>query len=293
MATFEDTAFATYATGDNVDVFKKVFDGLVSVGVTQTTDTGQLDLTTAPAAVFSNSGYNYGYTVHKIEDSLFSTYPLYLKIDYRNVGVSNASAMAPKFIFTVGTGTNGSGTITGTTQTVGIVGNQLQADRVLRRIVISFSENGLFLVAGEGSNSYNEVQLGVSRLVDENGNKTIGNFVIEHNYRANSGGSDNMDMIVIQEGKASATTTLFSNTSHPRVNTWGTSMIINGDIPVYPTYIPVPEYRTTTHSILTNSTPSIGDIFTVNRLNKTYTYRALSGIYRPNTTWTRNAMIWE
>lgn len=72
-------------------------------GWTQTTDTGQVNWSTI-AAVPSST---YVYEVWKANDTQASTLPIYVKVEY---GFSSTS---PRIRMTAGTGSNGSGTITG------------------------------------------------------------------------------------------------------------------------------------------------------------------------------------
>jgi hypothetical protein len=78
-------------------------------GWTVTADTGQIDFTTvaAPGAVSTYMGYK----MYTFSDALNATYPIYVKIEF---GSSSASANNPSIQVTIGTGSNGTGTITGT-----------------------------------------------------------------------------------------------------------------------------------------------------------------------------------
>ena len=85
-----------------------VEDTLVTTGGwVVTSDTGQ----TAPASLTTPGAGNTkaGYRIYRMADSLQSTYPVFLRIDYG----SAAAATTPGMWLTIGTGSNGSGTITG------------------------------------------------------------------------------------------------------------------------------------------------------------------------------------
>lgn len=294
MATHTTTALGTYTTGETVDTFKKLFDGLISVGLTQTTDTGQLDLTTAPAAVFSSANYNYGYTVHKLDDASFATYPIYIRIDYTNQNNANATIMMPRFQMTVGTSTNGAGVIGGNVENTTILYGGSNADRVTRNIVISFSDKGLYFIVNENAGNNWEQYFGVSRLVNQLGNVVDNSYVKEHNAKIGQFNAPTFNTFVVQTSKTTVNIGQFANCWYPKVNTWGGSGQVSGsDIPVYPHAIPVPQYRTATHTILTLNNVNLGDVFTVNRLGKTYTYKGISNNIAPTQTWLRAAMIWE
>lgn len=83
-------------------------DTLVTTGGwVLTSDTGQ----TAPASLVHPTVANtkQGYRIYRMNDSLQSTYPVFMRVDFG--GSANPAVMG--FWTTIGTGSNGSGTITG------------------------------------------------------------------------------------------------------------------------------------------------------------------------------------
>jgi hypothetical protein len=76
-------------------------------GWVQTTDTGQ----TAAASLVSTGVTDtpIGYEIFKMADALQATYPVFVKIEYG----PGAATSSPGLWFTIGTGSNGSGSITG------------------------------------------------------------------------------------------------------------------------------------------------------------------------------------
>jgi hypothetical protein len=76
-------------------------------GWTNTTDTGQMTISTATHP--GGSTTKVGYRVYHMADTLQSTSPVYMRIDYGSAGAANN----PAFWVTIGTGSNGAGTITG------------------------------------------------------------------------------------------------------------------------------------------------------------------------------------
>lgn len=87
-----------------------ISDALTTVGFIKSADTGQINTgtTTRPS-----SGAYAGYEIRYFNDSLHASKPCYVKFEYGR-GTSNA-ASALTIRVTVGSGTNGSGTINGTT----------------------------------------------------------------------------------------------------------------------------------------------------------------------------------
>lgn len=88
---------------------------LAAVGLTKTADSGQIDFTTV-ARPGANS--YAGYEIWRFNDSLQSTKPIFFKIEYG----TGTSTTLPSMAITVGTGSNGAGTLTGITTTRQIYG---------------------------------------------------------------------------------------------------------------------------------------------------------------------------
>lgn len=91
----------------------EIYTGLVtSCGLVQTADTGQMAVpsTTAYTATINTS---QGYYVFQFNDTLQATSPVFFKLEF---GTGNG-ATVPMMWITIGTSTNGAGTITGTVGT--------------------------------------------------------------------------------------------------------------------------------------------------------------------------------
>lgn len=82
-----------------------------TIGLTQTADTGQINPATVAAPVTANA--QAGYVIGRFNDTLQSTKPIFFKLEFG----SGSGAADPAMIVTVGTGSNGSGTLTGTLTT--------------------------------------------------------------------------------------------------------------------------------------------------------------------------------
>lgn len=89
-------------------------DALVSVGCVQTADTGQLSIGDINAPV-AGQHYVLGYRIYEINDSLSSTYPIYIKIVFAPRRLSNTTTeyAVPGGYIQVGFSTDGNGSITG------------------------------------------------------------------------------------------------------------------------------------------------------------------------------------
>lgn len=82
----------------------------LAAGLVQAPDTGQIDWTTVTRAAANTDA---GYEIYYLNDSLFGTAPIYLKIFY---GTGSTTSL-PRLRLQIGTGTNGAGTLTGLTNT--------------------------------------------------------------------------------------------------------------------------------------------------------------------------------
>lgn len=102
---------STTITGDMLSnagfrAWATAFSNMFSGHWVQTADTGQIDLgvVTLPGTTYTSIGYQ----IWRMNDSLQATMPCYLRVDYSTGEYSTYAHI----IFTVGTGTDGAGTIT-------------------------------------------------------------------------------------------------------------------------------------------------------------------------------------
>jgi hypothetical protein len=103
-----------YTTGQSIDFFKDIHDGLLDVGLTKTDDTGQLDLSTSgPTVTMNTADHDYGYSIFQFTDDYQSTYPIYLKVRYMNDSRARTSGQRAWVRIEVGEGRDGSGGLTG------------------------------------------------------------------------------------------------------------------------------------------------------------------------------------
>ena len=88
-----------------------IHDAIVGCGLTNTGDTGQINLTTVaqPGAADTFQGYK----IYAFADTLQATAPIYLKVEFGSGGASDRPALR----VTVGRATDGAGTLSGATVT--------------------------------------------------------------------------------------------------------------------------------------------------------------------------------
>lgn len=154
-------------------------DVLFNALLVQTTDTGQINLGTVTRPAVNTAA---GYQIFRLKDN-----SLFFKVEFG----TGSSAGIPMMWLTVGTGSNGSGTLTGQTSTRNIVGQQFVpgspvtiykqyacVSPFLDSIVLAFGQD-----APNGSVGYFQSLWIVSRTVDTSGNPDGKGFSV---YRTGS-----------------------------------------------------------------------------------------------------------
>lgn len=96
-----DAAFRTWVA----EVITMLF---TTLGVTQTSDTGQINTSTVTRVATTNTAA--GYVIGRFNDTAQSTSPVFFKLEF---GTGSTQPTSPAMWITVGTGSNGSGTLTG------------------------------------------------------------------------------------------------------------------------------------------------------------------------------------
>jgi hypothetical protein len=86
------------------------------LGWVNTSDTGQLDISTLPSLGLSSISYS-GYKIYRMNDSLQATYPVYVKVEYGN---GYQGLYCPGLRVSFGTGSDGAGNLTGYLNTITI-----------------------------------------------------------------------------------------------------------------------------------------------------------------------------
>lgn len=105
MTTATSTFAWSNASGAAAQIWLSgVHDLLIAAGLTQTTDTGQLNTSVVPGTPTSNAVI--GYQIFKFPDTLQATTPIFLKVSYQS-----DAANRPLVLASVASGTNGAGTM--------------------------------------------------------------------------------------------------------------------------------------------------------------------------------------
>jgi hypothetical protein len=110
MATHSTTTLpGTNATDAEFRAQCQFFHDIFALGWVQTADTGQINLTTVTRPLAANTVM--GYEMWRMNDALQGTHPVFVKIEY---GSGTGAINQFSVWLTIGTGSNGTGTITGT-----------------------------------------------------------------------------------------------------------------------------------------------------------------------------------
>lgn len=174
MATFQATVPLLSDTDANFRLWgKMVNDAFTAFGWTKTSDTGQIDWTTVlkPATTATVQGYE----IWKAGDALAATNPIFIKIEYAS-GSSNVTNAA--LFLTVGTGSNGAGTITG----FSVARTQLRSSNtsaVAQVHLFSGTSSRITACIGYGYNTVSAIMLfTVERTRDTSGAENAEGFVV-------------------------------------------------------------------------------------------------------------------
>ncbi|ENX57653.1 MULTISPECIES: hypothetical protein [Acinetobacter] len=186
MAKFtSNVRVRTSSAQDIKDWVKLTHDAMIAVGCIQTSDTGQLDISSI-AEPTAGTNYVLGYRVYEINDSLSSTYPIYIKIVFAPRRMSNSSGeqASPGGYIQVGFSTDGAGNIVGpilcdnytfnsytsASLTVAYFSNCLSAAcKSNGYLFLAIGLGGTFLNNGSGSANSTSFFLYLKRTVDSNG----------------------------------------------------------------------------------------------------------------------------
>jgi len=118
MTTFTAVTTITDWTSITTAAFrtwgKQFSDALTAVGLAKTSDTGQIDWTTVTGPTINTYA---GYEIRRLSDSIDSTYPIFLKIEYGAGASTSYCAMR----ISVGHASDGAGNLTGWLAANGVI----------------------------------------------------------------------------------------------------------------------------------------------------------------------------
>lgn len=157
-------------------ILKNLSDALTTIGIPKTADTGQVNWAsvTIPA-----TGVYTAYEIRKLNDATAGADPVFMRIDYGAITIG--SNRHPILQITLGTGSNGAGTLTGT---LGLSHFMLLDYTSTGKTdwKISTDGSGFALMAGGGSNTA-RFWLLIERLRGADGEPLTGQIVIAKNIQ--------------------------------------------------------------------------------------------------------------
>lgn len=263
------TTFTTsiVAPGSGAFTFIKNFhDALLAVGLTQTSDTGQLDLSTAGPTRSGTANFSYGYTVYKLP-SVSGLDDIFIRINHTNNNDASPVAYLPRF--TIGTGTDGAGNInanssTELTSTNTSVGTT--SGTVAHYVSLTDGDLAITFAPTENGAGIHQIYT-VGRLRNLDGTKRNG-----YSFVRFPGSS-----IILETIYNPLRTTIINNITTLAFVPYlwqseNTSLLVGDDVPVFPQILLTPEAITTLPYIVSTTDIAIGNTFQTDRFGTTRTY---------------------
>jgi len=160
---------------------------MATIGMVQTADSGQINWTTVIRPAGSS---NAGYEIWRFDDTNHTAAPIVIRIDY---GCDNA-VTRPRMMLTIGTGSNGSGTITGVLKTTTQVsrGNSNVVSSITNYPTYMCCVDGFLGVCWKGGGSDTGrayAFFSIGRTVDDTGAPTTAGIVLNLTFANGAGNS--------------------------------------------------------------------------------------------------------
>ena len=290
---------------NNTAIIKLLHDGLISVGLVQTSDSGQLNLSSASPAYVSTASYAYGYTVYRWNDAYQATYPLYIRLDWAN---SSGTSRLVHPRVSLGTGSDGAGNITGLIYQSALA-SVSPSDATSNPSFVSMVNGALSIALTPGAaGSGDRFFIFIDRLRTLAGDTASGVWLSVNpgfSYLTDVVASADRTSVYISGNQANNIS--YTNLPPfflPFPATWssetGNLLAADGDVPFFPQYILTPKaYSTLNQIAVPASEIAYNTNFAINRFGSNRTYKALSsnmpvmtGFFGSNVRFGL-AMLWE
>lgn len=256
---------------------------LTTIGLTQTADTGQIN----PATVSRPSINTYaGYSIWRFNDTQQATAPLFIRIQFGSGSVIDR----PLIGFSIGTGSDGSGNLTGVFRANQTISNNSSAtiDTTYASYWVYNASAGVFAF-GWKVTSGNYITGAIYRTVDSNGAPSslgIGHFF---SNATNNAGHYDVEDAIYTSGSISACpiSCAYGNI--------GNVVDDNGNTPVHLCFVATPKpYPVIGVCAINSNAAAIGATFSATLVGATaYTYIHVGGaICVPSSAYTM-CMVWE
>lgn len=215
MSTTTTNTFQDQSTNANFQAWvNEVYNALVTtLGLTHTADTGQMAVPCVTAAP-SGASQSAGYYVFRFNDTLQATAPIFLKLEF---GSGASGANFPQMFITVGTGTNGAGTVNGVAMVRSAVGNGSTNGQATTNYNSYYCYNtaqgflGATLKLGMGGTNESTMGFMVWRSVDATGAPTGDSIHLLTNINTANGGVNYGYMQCINNNTAAVQTLTAAN----------------------------------------------------------------------------------
>ena len=209
-------------------------DILIGVGLTQTSDTGQYATSPVTLTRPAVNTLSTGYLIYRFNDTLQATAPIFMKFRF---GTGASLTNRPQIYYEVGTGTDGSGNITGLIR-AGVMINGYSADveTAYPSDACYSAAAGFFGLSWKGqSNGFTFFM--VARSCDSNGSPTGVGALFFHGETSTSFIVQHYDYVDVVTQNGSYITAPFCCA----YGNYGNIADDNGDTPVYLCYVAVPQ----------------------------------------------------
>lgn len=259
MSTSTTTTPIAQTNDATARVWVTEISGQLDLYVPKTTDTGQINLATFVRAAINTAA---GYEIREFTDSLAATAPIVIKFEYG----SGAAQDRPAMWITVGTGSNGSGTITGIIMARSMVsGSNLGSlvSTVTNYPAFFCGIDGVFGMvykvgaysASSASTNSSIAQLHIQRTTDSSGAVTAEGCTIHF--------SDSTNARVSAYCANFATSAVYGQSNLYTMAPFGiTNTLVSGGLQLFAHAYVLPEIRTAAFSISALAA-EVGDLVTV------------------------------
>ena len=213
---------------------------LAAIGLVQTANTGQINWVTVTRPGINTPA---GYEIWRFNDSLQGSAPIFIKVEY---GTSAGTATAPGVWITVGTGTNGAGTLTGSVTDRALCGSASAATSGTSFPSYACAVEGLAWIANKWQQSgatRGPIFFAVARTCDNSGVPTADGFVVYWGALGSSAAAP----VNVQAIRSASPATVFTRNTDGLfsfvVHGVTTSLTIAGNTQAYLHWMPTPEVR--------------------------------------------------
>lgn len=209
------------------------FQSLFGVGSNafwiQTADTGQINWSTVTHSASTN--VDIGFEIYKTNDTLSGTFQLFMKVTYGNA--TNASNGTPRLKFQFGTGSNGSGTLTGQVGNVHTHDPNVANQGTLRGTMYASGAAGYFSLLGwtDFVSTRCPFSMVVERSLDNNGNYTASYFTYHLSIGNGAGATTTVQRTILPASLSTELANAYTLYNANSSAAWGTYTTM---YPVFP-----------------------------------------------------------